>query len=599
MNISHGHLWLTALIGAAVAAAVVAAAPQLDGPYTAAQVTTGKAIYEQRCADCHRANLEGTGHGPALTGAAFLDVWGSRTAGQLLGFISDSMPPGGSTLGEEEYISVVAYILRSNGHAPGALFDADSMVTVGAPASASNQVAEAASGAPGTQPSEQSESQATNAVLKMRSKSPKKKVQGFTPVTDEMLYHPPASDWLSWRRTLDGQGHSPLDQITRENVSQMRLAWGWTMKNEGSNQTTPLVHDGVMYLVNPGNIVQALDAKTGELIWEYVYTFPRASMVFGGPTRNIAIYRDKLFMSTYDAAIVAIDAKTGTQVWRTVKADYRKGYTQTSGPIIADGVVVSGINGCERFDRDGCFVTGHDPDTGKELWRTSTIALPGDPNTASWGDVPPVLRGGGDTWIAGSYDPELKLFYIGTAQAKPWAAVSRGMSVADAALYTNSTLALDPRTGEMEWYFQHVPGESLDMDMVFERVLVDVNDEKALLTIGKDGVLWKIDRRSGEYINLTETVHQDIYEKVDKEAGRVFYRPDIVQAAIGDTLSVLFPGCVWRSRLAGHCVCARGQRTDHSPAPGLRRVYGAGRRARRGLRWMGWHHGAEFRDARH
>ncbi|HCD02522.1 MAG TPA: alcohol dehydrogenase, partial [Planctomycetaceae bacterium] len=127
--------------------------------------------------------------------------------------------------------------------------------------------------------------------------------------------------------------------------------------------------------------------------------------------------------------------------WRTVKADYTQGFTQTSAPVIANGVVVSGINGCERFTDDGCFITGHDPATGEELWRTSTIAMPGDPNSGSWGDMPPHLRGGGDTWIPGSYDPDLDLFYIGTAQAKPWVADSRGLSTGNDALYTNSTLA--------------------------------------------------------------------------------------------------------------------------------------------------------------
>src|SRR5262249_11340519 len=155
------------------------------------------------------------------------------------------------------------------------------------------------------------------------------------------------------------------------------------------------------------------------------------------------------FLSTYDAALVAIDAKTGKQVWKTVKADYKKGFSHTAGPMIADGVVISGINGCEQFKKDNpCFISGHDPDTGKELWRTPTIAQPGDPNNASWGKVPPELRAGGDSWIAGSYDPQLKLFFVGTAQAKPWAAASRGMSAKDAALYTNSTLALDPHTGK-------------------------------------------------------------------------------------------------------------------------------------------------------
>ena len=319
---------------------------------------------------------------------------------------------------------------------------------------------------------------------------------------------------------------------------------------EGSNQTTPLVHDGVMYLTNPGNIIQALDAEAGELIWEYAYSYPPEAKTLGGPTRNIALYEDKLLLATYDAAIVALDARTGKQLWRTVKADYTKGFTHTSGPIIGGGVVLSGINGCERFKKDGCFVTGHDPDTGAELWRTSTIALPGDPNSDTWGNVPPTLRAGGDTWIPGSYDPALKLFYIGTSQAKPWVAASRGMSPLDEALYTNSTLALHPRTGKIVWYYQHVPGETIDMEVGFERVLIDLGNQQLLFTVGKDGILLKLDRRTGKFVDFTETIYQNIFDSLDKKTGRLTYRSDIIEAKIGEPISAcpgMYGGHNWQA----------------------------------------------------
>ena len=138
--------------------------------------------------------------------------------------------------------------------------------------------------------------------------------------------------------------------------------------------------------------------------------------MLGGPTRNIAIWKDRLFLATYDAALVAIDARTGQQLWRAQKADYREAFTHSAGPIVANGVVVSGINGCELFTQSGCFITGHDPETGEELWRTSTLALPDTPEYGTWGDVAPDRRGGGDVWIAGSYDPKLDLVYFGTSQ---------------------------------------------------------------------------------------------------------------------------------------------------------------------------------------
>lgn len=487
----------------------------------AAQPAAGQAAYLQACAECHGAGLQGGAHGPSLTGGSFDSVWGTRSANDLFDYIRAEMPPGrGGLLGDETYRQIVALIVASND--PGI----DASVT---PSPAADT--------------------ATPTPEGRTTRFGDREAAGLSPVTDALLSQPPAADWLSWRRTLNNHGHSPLDQITRDNVDELQLAWVLSMRN-GSSQTTPVVHDGVMFLANPGNVVQAIDAARGDLIWEYRYEFPPDALTGVGATRGLALYQDKVFLSTYDAAIVALDARTGEQVWRTAKADYSQGFTQTSTPIIAHGVVVSGINGCERFTDDGCFITGHDPTTGDELWRTSTIALPGDPNSGTWGDVPPHLRGGGDTWIPGSYDPGLDLFYIGTAQAKPWVAASRGMSTRHDALYTNSTLALNPRTGQVEWYFQHVPGETLDMDSVYERVLIDVDGQPLLFTAGKDGLLWKLDRSDGRFLDLTEMVFQDVFESIDRQTGQVTYRQDIRNAEVGDEVPAcpgLFGGHNWQA----------------------------------------------------
>ena len=260
-------------------------------------------------------------------------------------------------------------------------------------------------------------------------------------------------------------------------------------------------------------------------------------MLTYGATRTIALYQDKVYLATFDAALVALDAHT-------------EGFAYFGGPVIANGVVVTGINGCSRYKDTTCFISGHDPATGEQLWRTSTIALPGDPNDATWGDTPPRLRAGGDAWIPGSYDPGLYLFYIGTAQAKPWVAASRGMSTRQAALYTNSTLALNPRSGRVQWYFQHVPGETLDMDIVYERVLVDIGDQRVLFTAGKDGILWKLDRETGRFLDYKEMVYQDAFESIDRETGRVTYRRDIREAGIGDPIPAcpgLYGGHNWQA----------------------------------------------------
>ena len=553
----HGVQWRRAarevmVVGAVIAgaawvgvgAAAQGQAPAAGGGFTAEQVAGGWTVYGRQCGECHGARLDGM-EAPPLRGVEFLNGWAGRTTDELFAYVRDEMPPGlAGSLSDQVYLNLVAYLLDANGARPGTVaLTADAGVLIGDAA----DVAEARRAARDGERPRRRPSRFANRRVD----------QELTPVTDGLLEEPPPGDWLSWRRTRNSHGYSPLAQVTRENVDQLQLAWVMAIR-EGNHQTTPLVHDGVMFLANPGNVVQAIDASTGELIWEYRSPLPEDAPQRGA-TRTLALYGDKVYLATYDAALVALDARTGTEVWRTVKADYTQGFMQFGGPVVANGVVVTGINGCQRYKEQTCFITGHDPDTGAELWRTSTIALPGDPNDASWGDTPPYLRAGGDMWIPGSYDAGLGLFYIGTAQAKPWVAASRGMTTRQDALYTNSTLALNPRTGTVEWYFQHVPGETLDLDIVYERVLVDAEGEQWLFTIGKDGILWKLDRRTGAFVALRETVYQDVFESIDRETGQVSYRPDIRAAGIGDRV----PACP--SLLGGH----NWQASAYHPGAGL------------------------------
>jgi len=523
-------------------AAGAAVAKDSKDPALSTLAASGEALYAEHCATCHGLTLRGSAHGNTLKGAGFLEQWAGREAMTLLAFNRANMPPGGAgVLEDAQHAAITAYLIdanRESGELEQRLFtSADQLVGA---ADGSTEVSWVAFDGAGS----------IDADARTRGGFQNRSISDFAPVTAEDLRNPSDSDWLSWRRTLDGQGYSPLRQVNRDTVAGLKLSWVITMQ-DGSNQPTPLVHNGIMYLTHPGNVIQALAADTGELIWEYGYSFPEASRTLGGPTRNIAIYGDKLYLATYDAAIAAIDARTGVEVWRTPKADFNKGYTHTAGPIIGDGVVISGINGCEWYKEEGCFITGHDADTGEELWRTSTIALPGTPGGDTWADLPAEMRAGGDTWIAGSYDPELKLFFIGTSQAKPWVAASRGMSATDEALYTNSTLALRPDTGELVWHFQHIPGETIDMEVGFERVLIDVDGRPLLYTIGKDGLLWKLDRASGAYVNVVETLQQTIYADIDKARGKVRYRDDIVAAKVGDTIEAcpgIYGGHNWRPR---------------------------------------------------
>ena len=368
---------------------------------------------------------------------------------------------------------------------------------------------------------------ATGAFLAAQSPDPRSaEVRNFRPVTEDMLRNPAPSEWPNWRRTDNSWGYSPLADINTSTVKGLTLAWSWAM-TDGANEATPLVSNGVMYLPNPRDVVQALDAATGELIWEYRPRRPANAAQpqgeGGGAQRNIAIFGDKVFSATSDAHIVALDAKTGKVAWDVTVADKQLGYQYTAGPIVVRGKVITGITGCSRYKDDVCFITGHDAATGKEIWRTSSIARPGEPGGDTWGDLPLQFRAGGDMWMSGSYDPDTNLIYWGTAQAKPWARAARGTD--EAALYTSSTLALDPDTGKMKWYYQHIPGETQDMDEVFERILVDVDGRKSMFTMGKLGLLWQIDRVTGAFISARDIGYQNILD-VDPRNGKVTYRPD-------------------------------------------------------------------------
>jgi len=353
-------------------------------------------------------------------------------------------------------------------------------------------------------------------------------VKNYVPVTDTMLRNPDPSDWLIVRRTYNAWNHSPLNQITRDNVHDLRMQWVWAMNEcgaSGRNQPTPIVHNGIMYLLNCGHVLQALDARTGDLIWEHNLGIPSTTAL-----RGLAIYQDKIFLATNDAQLVAINARNGGLAWQTRIADRALGFLNTSGPIAINGKILQGLGGCTRFQKDaGCFISAYDAQTGRQLWKFYTVARQGQAGGDTWGTLPDSLRGGGETWITGSYDPELNLTYWGVAQAKPWAPISRGLKFSDPVLYTSSTIALNPDDGTLKWYYQHIPAEALDLDEVFERVLVDVGDRKLVFSIGKSAILWKLDRKSGEHIDHKETIFQNIYDSIDPKTGAISYRADLIE----------------------------------------------------------------------
>jgi alcohol dehydrogenase (cytochrome c) len=459
-------------------AAAVAVAMLASDATTRAQAGSGRRVFEEHCAVCH-GDSGGGGAGPALVPLKL------------------------------ETRDVLAIVRQGGGQmpqfAPAAISDADVAALVGYLATLGSGPGAAGAG--------------SRAPAITGSPSPAAAVR-VTPVTDAMLADPDPAAWLSWRRTLDGQGFSPLSSITTRNVRSLQLEWSWAM-DAGTSQTTPLVHDGVLFVANPGNVVQALDGGSGQLLWEYrrEERDPLAQM------RNLAIYQDLVFLNTGDGHIVALETGTGAVRWDTEIRGNGKKFRFTSGPIVADGTVVAGLGACSTYAEDTCYIVGVDARTGTELWRTSTIAKPGEPGDDSWGGLPLMFRAGGEAWITGSYDPVAKVLYWGTSQAKPWHVTQRGTD--GDALYTNATLALDPRSGKIQWYFQHIPRETHDMDETFERILVDYDGKSSVFSMGKLGILWELDRKSGRFLKAADLGYQTLVD-VDPRTGRADYRPRMI-----------------------------------------------------------------------
>ncbi|HEY4361245.1 MAG TPA: PQQ-binding-like beta-propeller repeat protein [Bryobacteraceae bacterium] len=525
---------VVAAVIAACGVVILIAQDRAAGPYTAAQADAGRSAYQNNCASCHAPDLSGR-EGPQLAGATFLNQWGDKTAGDLIGFLRATMPPGANgALPDQTYVNLAAFLLDANSARPGnQALTAASTASIRSVASGqrASYLQPGAAAPPAPQTADKQGPQAPRGITVSGE------VKNYVPVSDAMLRNPDPADWLMLRHDYKATYYSPLNQITTQNVGNLQLAWSWAMQEGASNgnQPAPIVHNGVMYLNNAGMVLQALNAKTGELIWENRYgTNPTAPAM-----RGIAIYDDKIFVATGEAHLVAFDARTGKTVWDTTIGDRSKGeFSTSSGPLAVNGRLIQGLgrDSCAAYRDEKCFISAYDAKTGKEAWRFRTVALEGEPGGDTWGGLANTFRAGVETWITGSYDPALNLTYWGTAQAKPWMRVSRG-SGNGATLYANSTLALNADTGKLAWYHSYAPGETLDLDEVFERVLIDDQSQNYVFSAGKAGILWKLDRKTGKYLAHKEMVFQNVYDSIDPITGQPHYRNDIVEQRLGEWVS--------------------------------------------------------------
>ncbi|PYU23613.1 MAG: PQQ-dependent dehydrogenase, methanol/ethanol family [Acidobacteria bacterium] len=351
-------------------------------------------------------------------------------------------------------------------------------------------------------------------------------LQNYRPVTAARLINPEDGDWLMVRRTYNGWGYSPLFQITTGNVRQLQPVWVLATGVNNGHEAVPIVNDGVMFVATPGNQVIAVDVRTGTILWRYRKQLPDDVVLLHPTSRGVALYGDKVFFASGNAVLVAIDVKTGKEIWSTKVAENQNGYYMSLAPLVANGKVMVGASGGELGIRG--FVAAFDPNTGKELWRVYTVPAPGEPGSETWPQGDQWKTGGGPVWVTGNYDPETNLAFWGTGNGGPWMGDQRPGDN----LFVASTLAIDVATGKIKGYHQYNPNESWDWDEVSPPLLVDYKRGgrtiTGLIDVARDGYLWFLERTAGA-INFVEGepyVKQNVFKSVDPQTGRPDVDPD-------------------------------------------------------------------------
>ncbi len=344
----------------------------------------------------------------------------------------------------------------------------------------------------------------------------------YTPVTDQRLVNPEPENWLMYRRTYDGWGYSPLEQVTPRNAASLVPVWTFSTGVAEGHQSPPIVNNGIMFVCTPQNQVLALDAKSGELLWRYKRDLPEDLFQLHPTNRGVGLYEDKVYLATLDAHVVALDAKTGKVVWDQTVEDYKKGYYMTLAPLVAKGKVIVGVSGGELGIRG--FIQALDAKTGGTAWKTYTVPAPGEPGSDTWeGDT--WKTGGVSVWITGSYDPALNITYWGTGNAAQWIGDQRPGDN----LYSASVLGLDVDTGKLRGYHQYHWNDSWDWDEVSAPILIDVKrgdrTVKALVHPARNGYLWVLERRADGigFVDAAPYVNQTAFKSVDPRTGRPEY----------------------------------------------------------------------------
>ncbi|HEX4024365.1 MAG TPA: PQQ-binding-like beta-propeller repeat protein [Steroidobacteraceae bacterium] len=510
-----------------------------SGPvsFTADQAARGQVAYNTNCGSCHGGHLDDGQFAPAVKGAAFKTQWSNQSSAALFSLIRTTMPPTApGNLSNQTYADIEAYLLAANGAAPG------SSELAAAPAPSSSQGLDLARQGPprAGQPRPRGFTLGNDAIYQAALAQRQSVLGGLTDVTDAMLRHPPDSDWLVWRRTYDNIGFSPLKQINKRDIRDLRAAWSLSLP-VSANEGTPLEHDGVLF-VESGNTIDALDGTNGDVLWQYVRALPEGLQ--NGQTarmKNMAIYRNMLYAPTPDGHIVALDVKSGKVIWDQEVITAAQGmhagevdgnaYHMSGGPLVAHGKVIVGVS-LGVYNRGGDYVVGLDAQTGQEIWRFHTIEQ-APPGEDSWNGAPVDQRFGSGVWESGSYDPDLNLVYLGTGNTYDVDTLLQPHTQpgkSNDGLYTESTLALNPDTGKLAWYYQHMNRDVWDLDWVFEQSLItlpiDGKPTKLVVTGGKIAIFDALRRGDGHYEFSRDLGIQNLVSSIDPKTGRKIIRPD-------------------------------------------------------------------------
>ncbi len=485
--------------------------------YLPEQARAGRQDYATYCAACHGRRMEGLHLSPSLVGPRFDQNWRGKSL-DILAFHVRRMPnepvaaPG--SLDDETYANILAHILQTNRFEPK-----DQPLRMDESALKEMELPQL----PGAGYDPTAPVEATDAQKELLSELPV--------ITDEMLLDPAPRSWLRWGRGAKGHSFSPLDLINKETLRGLKPAWRAPLR-QGDSMAAPLVYDGVMFLHTFPDTVLALDASNGQVLWRREYDGADRSTSKMG----LGLHGDRVYVPTSDLHVQALDIKTGELVWDCeidTRGVERSDFSLRTAPLIVGDRVIQGITA--TFGARGGFIVGLDRKTGEQIWRFNTIPAPDEPGGDTWNDMPHDERSGGSVWHQGTYDPELNLVYFGVAPTYNTGPLLHPVDkpgVTSDALYTDCTLALNPETGELVWHYQHLRNDQWDLDWAFERQIVDVPfggvSRKAVINVGKMGIMEALDAATGKYLFSVDTGVQDIITHIDPTTGEKTIDPEKV-----------------------------------------------------------------------